>query len=180
MFDAIMFDVDNKDSSVGMSCPPAAFVESSVLNTVRSLLSPRGTDALVPLILRSSVWTRGEAACGVVFFMCLLLMYDKSSVSSSRPGVFMLNLVCRDSALRKSVLERVRRVFSTILTRKIEGEVNEVLLCTQGGNEASDSALPRVQRAARSLQGALCHNGTGGSRSPHIDIAELLKDLKVV
>lgn len=43
LFDAIMFDVDNKDSTVGMSCPPAAFVETSVLQKVFSLLTPRGT-----------------------------------------------------------------------------------------------------------------------------------------
>lgn len=38
-----MFDVDNKDGTVGMSCPPAAFVETSMLQKVSSLLSPRGT-----------------------------------------------------------------------------------------------------------------------------------------
>ena len=43
LFDAIMFDVDNKDSTVGMSCPPAAFVETSILQKVLSLLTPRGT-----------------------------------------------------------------------------------------------------------------------------------------
>lgn len=37
-----MFDVDNKDSSVGMSCPPAAFVETAVLQKVFNLLTPRG------------------------------------------------------------------------------------------------------------------------------------------
>lgn len=136
-FDAIMFDVDNKDSTVGMSCPPAAFVETLMLQNVCSLLSPR--------------------------------------------GVFILNLVCRDSVLRKSVLERVSAVFPTILSRKIEGEVNEVLLCSRGGNETSDPAciLPSLNEAAKSLQSTLCSKRTGTNSSPHIDIAELLKDLKV-
>ncbi|KAM9357690.1 eEF1A lysine and N-terminal methyltransferase [Symphorus nematophorus] len=137
LFDAIMFDVDNKDSTVGMSCPPAAFVETSMLQKVCSLLTPR--------------------------------------------GVFILNLVCRDSVLRKSVLERVSAVFPTILSRKIEGEVNEVLLCSRGENETSDAAhiLPSLNEAAKSLQSALCSNRTGTNGSPHIDIAELLKDLKL-
>ncbi|XP_038572344.1 eEF1A lysine and N-terminal methyltransferase [Micropterus salmoides] len=137
LFDAIMFDVDNKDSTVGMSCPPAAFVETSVLQKVFSLLTPR--------------------------------------------GVFILNLVCRDSALRKSVSERVSAVFPTILSRKIEGEVNEVLLCSRGENETLDAAciLLSLNQAAKSLQSALCSNRTGNNSSPHIDIAELLKDLKV-
>ncbi|XP_053178130.1 eEF1A lysine and N-terminal methyltransferase [Scomber japonicus] len=136
-FDVIMFDVDNKDSTLGMSCPPAAFVETPILQKVRSLLTPK--------------------------------------------GVFILNLVCRDSALRKSVLERVSAVFPTILSRKIEGEVNEVLLCSRGENETSDAAsiLPTLNQAAKNLQSALFSNRTGDKRSPHIDIAELLKDLKV-
>ncbi|TMS20719.1 Methyltransferase-like protein 13 [Larimichthys crocea] len=139
LFDAIMFDVDNKDSTVGMSCPPAAFVESSILQKVSSLLTSR--------------------------------------------GVFILNLVCRDSALRKSVSERVSAVFPTILSRKIEGEVNEVLLCCRGEKNKTptdaDRILSSTKQSAKSLQSALCSNRTGTNSSPHIDIAELLKDLKV-
>ncbi|KAM3619657.1 uncharacterized protein V6R79_011431 [Siganus canaliculatus] len=137
LFDAIMFDVDNKDSTVGMSCPPAAFVETSILQKVRSLLKPR--------------------------------------------GVFILNLVCRDSLLRKSVLERVSAIFPTIFSRKIEGEVNEVLLCSCAQNETSDAActLPSLNQAAKSLQSALSSHRTGTTCSPRIDIAELLKDLKM-
>ncbi|TKS74918.1 Methyltransferase-like protein 13 [Collichthys lucidus] len=139
LFDAIMFDVDNKDSAVGMSCPPAAFVESSILQKVSSLLTSR--------------------------------------------GVFILNLVCRDSALRNSVSERVSAVFPTILSRKIEGEVNEVFLCSRGEKNKTPTDADRVllstKQSAVSLQSALCTNRTGTNSSPHIDIAELLKDLKV-
>lgn len=45
LFDAIMFDVDNKDSTLGMSCPPAAFVETPILQKVCNLLTPRGTES---------------------------------------------------------------------------------------------------------------------------------------
>ena len=41
-FDAILFDVDSKDVSVGMSCPPKAFVDYSFLETVQSCLSSEG------------------------------------------------------------------------------------------------------------------------------------------
>lgn len=79
------------------------------------------------------------------------------------------------------MLERVSAVFPTILSRKIEGEVNEVLLCSRGENEKPDAAriLPPLNQAAKSLQSALCSNRTGTKSSPHIDIAELLKELKV-
>ncbi|XP_077440182.1 eEF1A lysine and N-terminal methyltransferase [Vanacampus margaritifer] len=128
LFDAIMFDVDNKDSSMGMSCPPAAFVENSILHKVSGLLTPK--------------------------------------------GIFILNLVCRDSALRKDVLERVSAAFPAILSRKIDGEVNEVLLCRRQG----DGVLPTLKQAGHDLQRALL---SGVTRSPKIDIAELLKDMKV-
>ncbi|OXU27110.1 hypothetical protein TSAR_005725 [Trichomalopsis sarcophagae] len=41
-FDTILFDVDSKDSSVGMSCPPKQFVEPDFLKTVDSCLSDEG------------------------------------------------------------------------------------------------------------------------------------------
>ncbi|XP_029563310.1 eEF1A lysine and N-terminal methyltransferase isoform X1 [Salmo trutta] len=133
-YDVIMFDVDSKDPSLGMSCPPPAFVETAFLERVGKLLTPR--------------------------------------------GVFMLNLVCRDSALKKSVLGRVRGVFPRVLSRGIEGEVNEVLLCSRGTGETG--VQPSLLKAGKTLQGAL---GMNSSRTaiciPQIDITELLEDLKV-
>ncbi|XP_054835158.1 eEF1A lysine and N-terminal methyltransferase [Eublepharis macularius] len=41
-YDAIMFDVDSKDSALGMSCPPPAFVEKPFLQKVRALLKTEG------------------------------------------------------------------------------------------------------------------------------------------
>ncbi|XP_017284244.1 eEF1A lysine and N-terminal methyltransferase [Kryptolebias marmoratus] len=134
MFDAIIFDVDNKDSSLGMSCPPAAFVETPILQKVLNLLTPR--------------------------------------------GLFILNLVCRDPALRKSVLERVRGVFPTVLSRKIAEEINEVLFCCRDEQDTAH-ILPSLNQAAKNLQSALFSNKTEPNRRPHIDIVEMLKDLKV-
>ncbi|XP_041863023.1 eEF1A lysine and N-terminal methyltransferase isoform X2 [Melanotaenia boesemani] len=134
LFDVIMFDVDNKDSSLGMSCPPASFVELSLLRKVCNLLTPR--------------------------------------------GLFILNLVCRDPDLRKSVLERVSGVFPTVLSRKIAEEINEVLLCSRGEKGAAH-ILPSLNEAAKNLQSALRSNRTEEKGRPHIDIVELLKDLKV-
>ncbi|XP_015114910.1 eEF1A lysine and N-terminal methyltransferase homolog [Diachasma alloeum] len=41
-FDAILFDVDSKDSSVGMSCPPQQFLGNCVLNNVSKCLNEDG------------------------------------------------------------------------------------------------------------------------------------------
>uniref|UniRef100_UPI00398E9C36 eEF1A lysine and N-terminal methyltransferase n=1 Tax=Pristiophorus japonicus TaxID=55135 RepID=UPI00398E9C36 len=41
-YDVVMFDVDNKDTTLGMSCPPPAFVDDLFLQKVRKLLAPQG------------------------------------------------------------------------------------------------------------------------------------------
>ncbi|XP_006867104.1 PREDICTED: methyltransferase-like protein 13 isoform X1 [Chrysochloris asiatica] len=41
-YDVIMFDVDSKDPTLGMSCPPPAFVEQAFLKSVKSILTPEG------------------------------------------------------------------------------------------------------------------------------------------
>ena len=38
----IIFDVDSKDTSVGISSPPQAFVDRTFLTRLHSLLSPSG------------------------------------------------------------------------------------------------------------------------------------------
>ncbi|XP_054240360.1 eEF1A lysine and N-terminal methyltransferase isoform X2 [Indicator indicator] len=45
-YDAIMFDVDSKDLTVGMSCPPPAFVEKAFLQKVKTILKPEGVFVL--------------------------------------------------------------------------------------------------------------------------------------
>lgn len=41
-YDVIMFDVDSKDPTLGMSCPPPAFVDQLFLQKVKSILSHEG------------------------------------------------------------------------------------------------------------------------------------------
>lgn len=41
-FDAILFDVDSKDSSLGISCPPKQFIEEETLNRVKECLEEEG------------------------------------------------------------------------------------------------------------------------------------------
>lgn len=53
----IIFDVDNKDSALGMSGPPPAFVETLFLQKVYNLLSPRGTAYLTLILFLKHVET---------------------------------------------------------------------------------------------------------------------------
>lgn len=93
----------------------------------------------------------------------------------------MLNLVCRDSALRQSVLERLQAIFPSVLSRPIEGEVNEVLLCSHVGVvQDKPKTIPQeLQQAAKNLQVALKSHRQNAAFNPQIDITAMLKDLRV-
>lgn len=80
------------------------------------------------------------------------------------------------------MLERVKALFPTTLSKKIEEDVNEVLLCSRRGPERSDAArVPlSLNQAAKSLQSTLCPDRTGSGSRPQLDVAGLLSDLRVI
>lgn len=45
----VILDVDSKDPSLGMSCPPAAFIETSFLSSVANILNPNGKYSMLNL-----------------------------------------------------------------------------------------------------------------------------------
>ncbi|XP_026542706.1 methyltransferase-like protein 13 [Notechis scutatus] len=131
-YDVIMFDVDSKDSTLGISCPPPAFVEKAFLQKVRTLLKTE--------------------------------------------GVFILNLVCRDILLQKSVLAALKETFPVLYTQKIEGEVNEIIFCQQ---QDKVKLSPRdLQEKAQILEKALQRPGQEWD-STYI-LADMLETIKLV
>lgn len=90
--------------------------------------------------------------------------------------------MCRDSLLKKTLIERLKSIFSVIISGDVEGEVNQVLLCSKGKNEMSDSTsiLQSLGQAGKTLQSTLGSDKTGSNCNPHIDIAELIKEMKIV
>ncbi|XP_072276042.1 eEF1A lysine and N-terminal methyltransferase [Pyxicephalus adspersus] len=56
-YDVIMFDVDSKDTSLGMSCPPPAFVEKNFLQNVHKILKNDGL-FILNLVCRDIVLRR--------------------------------------------------------------------------------------------------------------------------
>ncbi|CAG9825256.1 unnamed protein product [Phaedon cochleariae] len=83
--DAILFDIDSKDSSIGMSCPPKRFLDDDVL-------------------------------CNVVKII-------------GTTGLFVLNLALRDQELRPTVVKNLKRHFQTILSYKLQEDLNEIFTC---------------------------------------------------
>ncbi|KAH8325691.1 hypothetical protein KR067_004465 [Drosophila pandora] len=41
-FDAVLFDVDSKDLSLGMSCPPQSFLANDILQHIKEIIGPKG------------------------------------------------------------------------------------------------------------------------------------------
>ncbi|XP_017120953.1 eEF1A lysine and N-terminal methyltransferase homolog [Drosophila elegans] len=41
-FDAVLFDVDSKDLSLGMSCPPQSFLANQILQHIKEIIGPKG------------------------------------------------------------------------------------------------------------------------------------------
>nr|XP_034978267.1 eEF1A lysine and N-terminal methyltransferase isoform X2 [Zootoca vivipara] len=131
-YDAIMFDVDSKDSALGISCPPPAFVEKSFLQKVRTLLK--------------------------------------------KEGLFILNLVCRDTQLRDAVLATLRETFPLLYVRRIEGEVNEILFCQQQAKHKLPPA--ELRDTAQILEKALRQPGQAWDAT--YVLADVLEAVKLV
>jgi len=75
--DIIVLDVDSKDVSVGMSCPPAAFVESSFLQSIKQSLVPEGV-LILNLVARSdSLYKQTIDTIKAVFAQVLELGTDE-------------------------------------------------------------------------------------------------------
>ncbi|XP_074987558.1 eEF1A lysine and N-terminal methyltransferase isoform X2 [Caretta caretta] len=131
-YNAVMFDVDSKDPTLGMSCPPPAFVEMAFLQKVRTILAPE--------------------------------------------GVFVLNLVCRDSLLKDSVMATLKEVFPLLYARRIEGEVNEILFCQP--HPEGKLAAPELVEMGRILERTLRRPGRAWDSS--YILSDMLKAVEIV
>ena len=85
-YDVVMLDVDSKDISSGLSCPPPPFLQPDFLASLSSRLV--------------------------------------------RGGMLVLNLVCRDSVLRADIVKDLSLIWPSVLSYKLEEEVNEILFCS--------------------------------------------------
>lgn len=131
-FDAILFDVDNKDVSLGMSCPPKQFIEDSVLKTVAKSLS--------------------------------------------NDGLFILNLVIRNQALRQGVIDNLKNVFKFVSTCPLESDVNEVIIASMN-SYVIDEWNKNIKTAAINLNNQASDQKL--SANDLIDVTKLLETLTI-
>ncbi|KAF4519043.1 hypothetical protein B566_EDAN001629 [Ephemera danica] len=75
-FDSILFDVDNKDMSLGMSCPPQVFVTDDILGDVKSALKANGLFVLNLVCRDPSLRKKTLLKLRQIFLSVLLVPLD--------------------------------------------------------------------------------------------------------
>jgi hypothetical protein len=149
-FAAVFIDVDSKDASVGMSCPPAAFAEESYLRILHSLLQEQGVLA-INVAARSA-----QLHAGVLAAVTAVFCNTTSNSSSSST----------DSA-SSSIGGEVHQL------RASDEDVNTVVLALKGRRHASAPPLTAVVRDVVAAAGAT------KEASDMIDMVDLLERISV-
>ena len=149
-FKAILFDVDSKDSSLGMSCPPVQFLEPVVLEAVKSCIKDNGEALLSNL-------------------------YSNNSRPTFFTGLFILNLVSRDEKLREKVLIDLKNSFKFVASYKLQEDVNEILYCQ---NLEQDSAKWKssMEKSVKNINEMLSKQL---SSQETVEVEEFLSELKL-
>ncbi|XP_065195073.1 eEF1A lysine and N-terminal methyltransferase-like, partial [Sycon ciliatum] len=108
-YSAIMFDVDGKDSSVGMSCPPVAFVEHDFLVQVKDLLHPHGVFILNLVCrdveLQASIVARISSIFAAVYWLDIPNEVNRIVVALAQPVPCMHS----DSSITTSAMDFVKQ-----------------------------------------------------------------------
>jgi hypothetical protein len=127
-FAAIFIDVDSKDASVGMSCPPAAFAEESYLRVLHSLLQEQG-------VLAINVAARSAQLHAGVLAAVTAVYCNTTSKNSTDPTI-------------SSIGGEVHQL------RASDEDVNTVVLALKGRRHASAPPLTAVVRDVVAAAGA--------------------------
>ncbi|KAK5646559.1 hypothetical protein RI129_005023 [Pyrocoelia pectoralis] len=131
-FNAILFDVDSKDTSIGMSCPPTQFLDSSFLDDVVKCLCEK--------------------------------------------GLLIINVVIRDESLRSPIMNDLRNKFCSIITYKLEEDLNEIIICSPDKYEKSNF-VSLAKSASEKFDDFLAKNNVGNRDTD--DITHFLENLQI-
>ena len=101
-------------------------------------------------------------------------------------GVFILNLVCRNTDLRDKVVGDLRTVFPELYSIGIEGEVNEIVIAlpqpryqTATEDKTSAGTLRTVfQSSVMKLQKLA--KGQSHSWDPSLDLCQLIENIQIL
>jgi len=91
--------------------------------------------------------------------------------------MLVLNLVCRDSVLRAALIGDLTKVWSSVVSYKLQEEVNEVLFCSSSDKVKNEDAS-KIFNQAFKLVNDHVKKATRG-KDDLIDLEESLQLLKV-
>ena len=100
--------------------------------------------------------------------------------------MFILNLVCRNTALRDQVLGDLHSVFPELYSIGIEGEVNEIVMALPQARYQTKTE----EKKSQEMPGTLFRNAVkdleklaksqSHSWDPSLDLCELIQNLRIV
>lgn len=108
-------------------------------------------------------------------FISPIITYQTASLVLA-PGIFILNLVTRDEKLRETALSNVKQAFTTVISYKLEEDVNEILFCQNGEHDVNEWKQ-RMEASVDNVNKIL--SVQTGARTDQIDVHEFLKELKL-
>lgn len=90
-------------------------------------------------------------------------------------GIFVLNLVSRDEQLRDNVLVDLKKTFKTVVSYKLDEDVNEVLFCQNIEYDAKKFNVA-MEKSVQFIND-LMEKAQNSSKT--IDLTEFMEQLKV-
>lgn len=90
-------------------------------------------------------------------------------------GIFILNLVCRDEKLRDNVLHDLKKTFKTVVSYKLDEDVNEILYC-QNIEYDANKWNETMEKSAKHINDLLKKEE---NTSDSIDLNDFLQQLKI-
>ena len=97
-------------------------------------------------------------------------------------GVFILNLICRNTALRNEVISDLHAVFPELYNIRIEGEVNEIVIALPQpryqDTKSADSLRTLFQSSVMKLQKLA--KSQSHSWDPSLDLCQLVQNVQIV
>ena len=153
-YDAIVIDVDTKDSSLGMSCPPAAFLAPDYLRCLRASLDDNGI-LIVNIVARSDELYDGAIKSLGAVFPVVLEMAVEEDINRIAIAMMSRRSGLSSSGLVKTTLELHKAAGATW------GAENPNAVWTEEVTSAAKTALstvrahhPRAPRLACTLSSA--------------------------
>jgi hypothetical protein len=92
-------------------------------------------------------------------------------------GFLLLNLVCRISELREEAINKLKAIFKSVSSCKLEQDVNEIVFCTDVAIESTETWSNRFEDAANRVNALVKKRKL--QTGDFVDVTHLMNSLKI-